>query len=124
MINLLAETIRDLKSAGKNPSDVVWVGTITCKTTWEQFKTVADVNYDNGYGSAQVAQDLLVVGRGWWLERHEYDGSEWWEFKETMKEPERSMELKAVTIDQAEALGYDVSCGWESLATLNGAERV
>lgn len=23
----------------------------------------------------------MVVGDDWWLERHEYDGSEWWEFK-------------------------------------------
>lgn len=23
----------------------------------------------------------MLVGDGWWIERAEYDGSEWWEFK-------------------------------------------
>ena len=23
----------------------------------------------------------MLVGDGWWIERFEYDGSEWWEFK-------------------------------------------
>ena len=27
------------------------------------------------------ATDLVLVGDGWWIERCEYDGSEWWEFK-------------------------------------------
>ena len=28
-----------------------------------------------------VALDLVVVGEGWWLERCDYEGAEWWEFK-------------------------------------------
>ena len=31
--------------------------------------------------------DLLIVGDDWWLERHEYDGAEWWEFKTLPCEP-------------------------------------
>ena len=40
-----------------------------------------DTNYDPSYGAQHVAKDLVLVGEGWWIERYEYDGSEWWEFK-------------------------------------------
>ena len=33
----------------------------------------------------EVAEDLVVVGDNWWIERHEYDGNEWWEYKEKAK---------------------------------------
>lgn len=42
-----------------------------------------DFNYDNGYGSQQLF-GCVVFTDGSWLERHTYDGSEWWEYK---KEP-------------------------------------
>jgi len=31
---------------------------------------------------------LTVAGDDWWLERHGYDGSEWWEFKTLPKKSE------------------------------------
>lgn len=94
--------------------------TTTHKTTWEDFKKNADIDYDSGYGSSKVAQDLLVVGENWWLERGEYDGSEWWDYKEMPKEPTKTIELKALTVNQANDLGYNVRCGWENLLTING----
>ena len=90
MSNLLKETLELLESNNKKETDVKWVGTSTHKTTWEDFKKNADVDYDSGYGSSKVAQDLLVVGENWWLERGEYDGSEWWEHN---KLPEIPKEL-------------------------------
>ena len=30
---------------------------------------------------------LVVVGKDFWLERNNYDGSEWWEFKQVPVEP-------------------------------------
>ena len=119
-MNLLQETIEILESNGKTSNDVLWVGNYKAKTTWANFAQIADVEYDNGYGAPQVAQDLLIVGDGFWLERHEYDGAEWWEYKEVSKEPENTIELKAVTVEQAEEHGEDVSCGWEDLFRLNG----
>ena len=41
----------------------------------------ADVEYDSGYGAAEVAPDLKLIGEDFWLERAEYDGSEWREYK-------------------------------------------
>lgn len=119
-MNLLENTIQNLKEQGKKEVDVRWVGTKTHKCTWEDFKAIADTEFSSGFGSPQVAEDLLIVGDNWWLERHEYDGSEWWEYKELPKEPTNTIALKALTVDQAEALEFDVSCGWENLLSLNG----
>jgi hypothetical protein len=122
-MNLLKETLELLESNNKKETDVEWVGTTTHKTTWEAFKSKADTEYDGGFGSPKVAQDLLIVGENWWMERHEYDGSEWWEFKEIPIEPKEIIELKALTVIQADELEYDVSCGWENLLAINGVSE-
>lgn len=120
MRNLLKETIECLTENNKTIQDVLWVGSAVHKTSWSIFEVVADVDYDSGYGSAKVAQDLLIVGINWWLERGEYDGSEWWEYKELPTQPDKDIKLNALTIWQAEKNGFDVCCGWESLASING----
>lgn len=106
MSNLLQETIDILKEHGKSEGDVLWVGRIgenevydyydsqevrcpTVKNTWGWFRLKANFEYDNGYGGAEIPPSLVVVGADFWLERHEYDGSEWWEYKIMPKEPER-----------------------------------
>jgi hypothetical protein len=92
--NLLEETLEVLKKNGKSEIDVRWVG---CRSqypahwftyyfngikTWEEFKEEAkDIWYDRGYGNQEIANGLVIVGDNWWMERHEYDGLEWWEFK-------------------------------------------
>jgi len=80
-VNLLRETVEALTENGYSAADVRWVGDRDHWTTWEQFASLADFDYDDGFGAVEIRQELLVVGSGWWLERHEYDGSEWWEFK-------------------------------------------
>lgn len=96
MKNLLIETIEILSRHGKELSDVQWVGNTKFHTTWKNFADIANVEYDNGYGCAEVASDLVIVGDTWWLERHEYDGSEWWEFKERPNLPQEEKEFKRV----------------------------
>lgn len=39
---------------------------------------------------------LTLVGEDFWLERKEYDGQEWWEYKTTPIKPEKSKELLQV----------------------------
>jgi len=95
-MNLLQETINDLSNNGKTPDDVVWVGSREIKTDWENFRQVADVEYDDGFGATEVATDLLIVGEDWWMERHEYDGAEWWEFKRMPNEPSEKVTLTRV----------------------------
>ncbi len=123
MKNLLEETLRVLAQNNKIESDVLWVGTNTHKTNWQDFKKVSNVHYDDDYGEQEVAKDLLVVGRNWWLERREYDGSESWAYKEPPIEPNALIELKALTIGQASELGFDVSVGWCTLLEINGKVR-
>lgn len=91
-MNLLKETMRDLRENGKSLKDVVWIGTEEAEIPLEVFKKLADAEYDSSYGAQHVAVDLVICGDGWYMERHEYDGSEWWEFKEQPKRPARKVE--------------------------------
>ena len=122
-MNLLKETIEILEENKKTFEDIEWIGTKNHFIDVERFKKIADTEYDDGYGSPQVAQNLIIVGNNWWLERHEYDGSEWWEYKEIYKKPSNELDLKALTIEQSNELGFDVSCGWESLTRINGCSK-
>jgi len=81
--NLLKETLEVLWEHGKKPEDVKWCGKPEYGwCTWDEFCSVAkDIEYDSGYGTAMIAENLLIVGEDWWLERREYDGAEWWVFK-------------------------------------------
>ncbi len=90
-MTLLEETIEFLKTYGKTPEDVLWCGDEHHWFPWEVFEVYADFEYDSGFGGQEVAPDILVVGDGWWMERGEYDGSEWWEFKTLPKKPESMM---------------------------------
>ncbi len=82
MENLLKETIEVLQSNKKDVSDVIWCGSKEFgRFDWIIFALLSNKDYDSGFGSQLVAKDLLIVGKDFWLERHEYDGSEWWEFK-------------------------------------------
>lgn len=119
MSNLLDETKDILANNHKTINDIKWVGNDKFYFDINEFIKVANVEYDDSYGAPEVAQDLLVVGDNWWLERHEYDGSEWWEYKKNPTKPNRKIELKALTIDQAKSLEFDVSVGWENLRELN-----
>lgn len=81
-MNLFAETLVKLKEHGKTFNDVLWCGSLEYSMTPEEFKRIAELTeYNEGYGGQEVANDLIVVGADFWLERHEYDGSEWWEYK-------------------------------------------
>lgn len=89
LINLKDETLEILNKYDKTWDDVEWVGSVSWNLTIDknQFLTLADREYNNGYGGNEVPLDLVVVGKDFWLERHEYDGSEWWEFKQIPKKP-------------------------------------
>ena len=82
MRNLLEETIKEIKEYGHTIHEVKFVtdGDVYCN--WEDFaRNTKNYNYDAGFGGTEVNINLKVVGKDWWLERHEYDGSEWWEYK-------------------------------------------
>jgi hypothetical protein len=68
-MNLLKETIDTLLEHGKTEEEVLWCGSQEFGWfTWEDFKEIAYVEYDEGYGSQKVVYDLLIEGKGFWLE--------------------------------------------------------
>lgn len=94
MRNLYDETVSMLEAFGKSIEDVVAVQGEEFAISLDDFIDLAKkLDYDSGYGSAHVATDLIIVGDGWWLERREYDGSEWWEFRAA---PQPKTEIKSV----------------------------
>lgn len=94
--NLKYETIKILSKYDKMPQDIKWVGCNSFKIPIEEFWKLSDRMYDAGYGGQEVAEDLIVVGDDWWLERHEYDGAEWWEYKQLPKEPEKILSVSTL----------------------------
>lgn len=81
--NLLKETIEFLNENGETWDDVDYVVCQDFGFTKEKAAEMLDFMYDSGFGSQEVDSSLKIVGReNWWIERHEYDGCEWWEFKE------------------------------------------
>ena len=105
---------------GKKIDDIEWIGSKLYEIPKDLFLKLADTKYDDGYGSPQVAQDLFIVGKDFWLARCEYDGYEWWEYLSFPNKPDKIIEAKALTIDQAVKANFDVSCGWEDLGSING----
>lgn len=116
MGNLLKETKDVLKENGKTIKDIIAVQGMNFGIPVDLFLKLADTLYDSGYGSTKVADDLIVIGKDFWLERHEYDGSEWWEYKELPKILENIVEVSALTVNQCE---IRCSCGWNTLKELN-----
>lgn len=81
-MNLLDETKSAISQSEHSTDDVRFVGSRDEKLgiPWSQAEKVLDIDYDNGYGSQEIAADLVVVFTdGGFLRREEYDGSEWWE---------------------------------------------
>lgn len=89
MKNLLRETLEMLVVSGKSERDILFC---TCRDEYFSFgkfkELAANIDYDSGYGGAEI-RDIYIVGKDWWLERGEYDGSEWWEFKTIPVKPEK-----------------------------------
>lgn len=86
MSNLKQETLESLKKYGKTVEDIQWIGN-DVEISIDEFLRVSDREYDDGYGSPNVKY-IYIVGDDWWMERGEYDGSEWWEFKTMPKKPD------------------------------------
>jgi hypothetical protein len=92
-MNLLDETAACIVESGHTPDDIVFIGSRTTghRCTWDEFQVLANVDYNNDFGAAHVASDLVIVfsdGATMW--RGEYDGSEWWEFSRPFDEPKES----------------------------------
>lgn len=106
--NLLKETIAILAEHGHTLSDIEWVGGNDFEISIDLFKKLANHDYDAGFGAQKVAADLMLVGKDFWLERHEYDGAESWDFKVLPTRPAKTQHITHI-MD-----GY-----WDSLYHMN-----
>lgn len=105
MQNLLEETLQKLKDYDKKEEDVLFVTNGKKAFSWERFKELAkNLIYDDGFGSSEINTELKIVGKDWWLERYEYDGAEWWDFKTP---PERIERCKDESVTQDDLLEKD-----------------
>ena len=119
-MNLYKETMNCLAEHGKTFDDVVAICGNEFRIKKDDFIKLSNVEYDSGFGAPEVAEDLVVVGDGFWLERHEYDGSEWWEYKSIPEYKDLPfVKISALTVTQAHNNGIDCSCGWETLSRIN-----
>lgn len=97
-MNLAEETRNILRRNGKVPSDILWIGSKDFEIPVNTFWILANTEYNNNTGvtSENVAVDLVIVGEDFWLERHEYDGSEWFEYKEYPSMPDKEWEPESL----------------------------
>jgi len=89
-MNLLEETKEGIKSSGHKIKDIIFIGSEESghSCTWEEYKKLANIEYDSGFGGAEIATDLIIVfSDGFKMERGEYDGSEWWQYTTPFKKP-------------------------------------
>lgn len=82
MTNFYEETVNVIKDIGKTLDDVVYVSVCDGKYYKPEkfFEQIKDVEYDAGYGIQEINPNIKIVFRDGFLERNEYDGSEWWRF--------------------------------------------
>ena len=112
-LNLLDETKSAISQSEHSTDDVRFVGSRDEKLgiPWSQAEKVLDIDYDNGYGSQEIAADLVVVFTdGGFLRREEYDGSEWWEYEPPFRGPETQKPFRLVKLtysaDSLEDINY------------------
>lgn len=103
-MNFKTETEEILKEHGKTLGDIDFAmiqyrvfgkieKTIETKLIDKQeFLDNIDFEYDDGFRTEQIHLGLKVVGKDWWIERREYNGLEWWEWKELPRKPIKKIE--------------------------------
>ena len=98
--NLLQETIGAIQDSGHTIEDIIFIGSRNGEysMTWDEFINVANVEYDAGYGSSEVATDLIVkFSDSIYMTRGEYDGSEWWEYNKPVPDYPVGKPIKKLT---------------------------
>lgn len=112
-MNLLNETIEDIKNSGHEIADIVFIGSESSGhiCTWDEFTKLANQEYDSGFGAQEVAIDIIIVfndkTKMW---RHEYDGSENWDYSTPFEEPKAKNKITRLFVN---------GIGWEKLDEIN-----
>jgi hypothetical protein len=112
-MNFLDETLKAIEGSGHTPDDITFIGSLVTghACTWYDFVSLADFDYNSGYGAQKIATDLVIAfSDKTYMTRGEYDGSEWWEYNEPLVLP---TERKPITCLHTR------SVGWDSLKRIN-----
>ena len=120
--NLWEETIEVLENEGNTWEDVIRVGTEDGYIDKDLFKKLAkETDYDNGYGAVEIAEDLIIEGKGFRMVRGEYDGSEWWDYilLENFIGNEELKDIKVLSVENSNKILGNNYVGWKSLKMLN-----
>lgn len=79
--NFLSETEGLIESLGYETDEIVFIGSSKNPVqigTWEDFRKVADFDYDQDATDVTIAQDLVIVfDDGCWLEREDASCEAW-----------------------------------------------
>ena len=78
-MNHLDEILTVLRDNGKLQSDIRFCESGELCFTWLALKQVLA----QASGHRHIRSDLKIVGNGWWLERDQWDGDDFWVFKTT-----------------------------------------
>ena len=94
MAELIQETKDFMDALGYTKEDIQWIGGDDFTVPIDCFWNASPQFYESGYGWPEAATDLKIVFKdNTWLERAEYDGSEWWEY---MKCPVMPLRIERV----------------------------
>jgi len=98
-VNLLFETYDAIRQSGHKPSDIIFIGSEVSGycCTWEEFKQLANQEYQDGTDTRTVAIDLIIVfsdGQKMW--RNGYSGKSWWEYSKPFKVPEALRSIRTL----------------------------
>lgn len=121
-MNLWVETIETLRINGKEWKDVLKVGTKEGYISKELFEKLAkETDYYDGFGACEIAEDLIIEGKGFRMIRGEYDGSEWWKYirLDFIIGNKKLKDIKVLSIDKSNEVFDNNYVGWQSLKELN-----
>lgn len=72
---------------------------------YEDFLNFLDREYDDGYGG-QNLHGIIYCEDGYWLERGEYDGSEWWNLLKYPKLDENFDKIDILKYERSKKLNH------------------
>lgn len=80
-LDLIQETKDFISALGYKKEDIQWMGGRDFAIPIDDFWNSKPQFYSAGYGWQEVAPDFKVAFKDHsWIQREEYDGSEWWEY--------------------------------------------
>ena len=113
-MNFLNETNDCIKDSGHSIEDIIFIGSSDGEygCDWNQFESIANFEYDDGFGSQKIPTDLIIVfsdNSTMW--RGEYDGAEAWEYSKLFKMPAEFKKLNSLICPE--------KVGWYSIKEIH-----